>query len=276
MLRQRVLVAVILLPIGIVLIILGGVYFAAFITLVMALASWEFVQLMRSSGSKPAGWIVVAGTVLFCGTRAWTSFELSPFSISLVILAVAVYHLLDYEKGALFPASDFAVSLTGIFYLGWIGAYLISLRNMDQGVYWLSISLLSVMFADSAAYFIGRRWGRTRLSPRLSPKKTWEGYIAGVVFGSLVGALATWATGKWLVPQAGFTWVNGLILGFLLSSLTTLGDLTESMFKRQVGVKDSGTLLPGHGGVFDRIDSWLWAGVIAYYIISLLVTHQIH
>ncbi len=271
MLRQRVLVAVILLPIGILFIILGGVYFSAFITLIMALASHEYVNLMRASGSKPAAWLVVAGTILLCISRAWTGFEYAPVLLSGLILAAAIYHLLAYEKGSEFAATDFAVTLTGMFYLGWIGAYLISLRNLDDGIYWLAVSLVSVMVADSAAYFIGRRWGKTRLSPRLSPKKSWEGYWGGVLFGSLFGALSAWAVAYWVPGSTGFSLVNGLILGLFLSVLTTLGDLTESMIKRQSGIKDSGKLLPGHGGVFDRIDSWLWTGVLAFYIISLLL-----
>ena len=127
--------------------------------------------------------------------------------------------------------------------------------------------LPSVWLADSGAYFIGRSFGRHKLSPRLSPKKTWEGYIAGLFFGTLgtVGLVALWRI--WAGPEFAITLWEGALLGLLLSAFPTLGDLGESMIKRQSGVKDSGNLLPGHGGAFDRIDSWLWAEPIGYYFI---------
>jgi phosphatidate cytidylyltransferase len=120
--------------------------------------------------------------------------------------------------------------------------------------------------ADSGAYIIGKRWGRHMLSPRLSPKKTWEGYWGGVAAGTLGGALFAYL---WSFLGSPVRLLEGAGLGLILALLTIFGDLGESMFKRQVGVKDSGTILPGHGGVFDRIDSWLWAAVIAYYIIHI-------
>jgi phosphatidate cytidylyltransferase len=106
------------------------------------------------------------------------------------------------------------------------------------------------------------------MSPRLSPKKSWEGYFGGILFGALGGALLGYIYPTWLGAGPAITPLRGLLLGLVMSILPTLGDLGESMIKRQVGVKDSGNLLPGHGGAFDRIDSWLWAGVISYYIIA--------
>ena len=124
--------------------------------------------------------------------------------------------------------------------------------------------------ADTGAYFIGVRFGRHRLSPRLSPKKSWEGYLAGVVSGTLVGALLAWACWLAFASSAWLPVWKGALLGFILAALSALGDLGESMIKRQVGVKDSGNMLPGHGGVFDRIDSWLWGVVIGYYLVVFL------
>lgn len=268
MLGKRVLVAAILLPIGLVLIALGGVYFSAFITLVMVLAAHEYNRMMSISGSKPANLLVLISVALFCIMRYWNGFDSGPALISLIILAAITYHMITFEKGNTFAATDFAVTLAGIFYLGWIGAYLISLRNLEQGEFWLLFTLLIVWTADSAAYFIGRKYGRHRLSPKLSPKKSWEGYIAGVIFGTAIGVLIGWGLETYFGVGQGFSPLNGLLLGLMLSGLTTLGDLGESMFKRQAGVKDSGSILPGHGGVFDRIDSWLWAAVIGYYLIT--------
>jgi phosphatidate cytidylyltransferase len=152
-------------------------------------------------------------------------------------------------------------------YLGWLGAYFISLRQLPEGLWWVLMALPVVWIADSFAYLVGSRWGRRKLSPRLSPKKTWEGYLGGIAGGTLGGALLPLLWQVWSGPDSAITPWRGALLGFVLAVLTTLGDLGESMIKRQVGVKDSGTLLPGHGGVFDRIDSWLWAGVIGYYVV---------
>jgi phosphatidate cytidylyltransferase len=270
LLGKRVLVVLILLPIGLFFIFLGGPYFAALITLGMILAALEYSRLMQISGHQPATILILISVGLLCIGRAWNEFSSASILISLIILTLLTYHLLAYEKGQDRSATNFGVSLAGVLYIGWIGAYLISLRNLDNGEYWLLLCLIIVWIADSAAYFIGKRWGKHKLSPRLSPKKSWEGYLAGIVFGTLAGFLIGWGMGNRLGSGSGFSMFNGLILGILLSSLTTLGDLGESMIKRQSGEKDSGSLLPGHGGVFDRIDSWLWAGVIGYTIITWL------
>ena len=104
--------------------------------------------------------------------------------------------------------------------------------------------------------------------PRLSPKKTWEGYVGGIVFGTALNTLLTWMLLRWTgAADSGITVWHGAIMGVVMGILPTLGDLGESMIKRQAHLKDSGHLFPGHGGAFDRIDSWLWAAVIGYYMI---------
>jgi phosphatidate cytidylyltransferase len=142
------------------------------------------------------------------------------------------------------------------------------LRYLPDGKWWFLLVLPAVWIADSGAYWIGSRWGRRKLSPRLSPGKTWEGYAGGVVAGALGGAglAAVWG----MVAPSITLWA-GAGIGFILAVLTPLGDLGESMIKRQAGAKDSSNIIPGHGGVMDRIDSWIWAGVIGYYLVALLL-----
>jgi phosphatidate cytidylyltransferase len=267
MLKTRVLVAIILLPIGIGVIYLGGWIFAAFIGLVLGLAAWEFAGLFRKSGFQPAIAIMVAGAVALAAGRALDGFGSAPWIIVLLILASMTYHLVAFERGRDQSGTDFTITLSGTLYLGWLGGYLISLRLMPAGAWLIWLVLLAVFLADSAAYFIGQRFGKHKLSPRLSPKKTWEGYLAGVVAGTLGTALVAYLWGLWAGPDFPVTPWQGALLGLLISVLTTLGDLGESMLKRQSGVKDSSNILPGHGGVFDRIDSWLWAAPIGYYFI---------
>ena len=187
---------------------------------------------------------------------------------SLLILAAMAFHLVAYERGRDQAGTDFGVTLAGVFYLGWIGAYLISLRNLEDGLWWVLTVLPAVWLADSGAYLIGSKYGRHKITPRLSPKKSWEGYIGGVIVSTMGTALLTMLWGISVSSGTAITPSHGALLGFVLGLFTILGDLGESMIKRQVGLKDSGKLLPGHGGAFDRIDSWLWAGVIGYYLIQ--------
>jgi phosphatidate cytidylyltransferase len=125
--------------------------------------------------------------------------------------------------------------------------------------------LPAIWLADSGAYFIGTKWGKNKMAPRLSPKKSWQGYFGGILVAVIGTPLLVMAYS--LGPASEVTLARAAIIGLFMGVFPTLGDLAESMFKRQVGVKDSGTLLPGHGGIFDRIDSWLWGAVIGYYLI---------
>jgi phosphatidate cytidylyltransferase len=268
MLASRLLVTIVLLPIGLLAIHYGGLPYDLLVALLLGLASWEYANLFRIGGARPSVALVTGGTLLLVLGRAWDGFASAPWLASLLILLSMTYHLVAYERGRDQAGSDFAITLSGLFYCGWLGAYLISLRELPEGEWWVLLVLPAVWLADSGAYFIGIRFGRRKLSPRLSPKKTWEGYLAGVVTGTLGAALLAlvWRIGAG--PETAITAGKAALLGFVLSTLTTLGDLGESMIKRQVGAKDSSHLIPGHGGFFDRLDSWLWAGVIGYYLVT--------
>lgn len=270
MLIKRAIVVLALLPLGLAAIFLGGWVFATAIGLIIGLASWEYCALFRLGDYQPARALVVAGAVLLVAGRYWNGFEGASWMLSFLILATMIYHLLAYERGRERAGSDFAISLSGMLYLGWIGAYLVSLRQLPEGEWWLLLNLGAVWLADTGAYFVGSRFGRHQLSPRLSPKKTWEGYLAGILTGVIGATLLADLFQMWSGPASAITPLRGALIGLAMSTLTTLGDLGESMIKRQVGAKDSGSLLPGHGGVFDRIDSWLWGGVIGYYLVVWL------
>jgi phosphatidate cytidylyltransferase len=267
MLKQRLLVVIFLLPAGIALIMLGGVPFNIFMTLILAVSSWEYVQLMRKGGHQPSMWLVVGGTTLLALSRSFFQFQYADLILSAIILTAMTVHLLDYEKGAEKAGTDFAITLGGILYIGWLGAYMISIRGLENGLWWFMIALPAAWLADSGAYLFGSRFGKTRFSPRLSPRKTWEGYIGGILFGTVCTILLTLL---WKLRMPSLTLLQGLIIGLVMSIITPLGDLGESVFKRQVGAKDSSNIIPGHGGVFDRIDSWIWAGVIGYYLVTFL------
>jgi phosphatidate cytidylyltransferase len=265
-----VLVALVLLPIGLAVILFGGWWYAVGVALILGLAAYEFGRLFRTHGQRPALPLLFVFSASFALARFAWGFEGTPELLAAVCLVGMTWHLVDYEGGAANSGSDMALTLGGVLYLGWIGGYFISLRALPDGAWWILLVLPVVWLADTAAYFVGRRFGRRKLAPRLSPKKTWEGYLAGVITGAVSGILLAVAWSQLAQDSRPFSVVNGLIIGTVLAVFTTLGDVGISMIKRQVQVKDSSSLLPGHGGVLDRIDSWLWAGVLGYYLVIWL------
>ncbi len=271
MLLQRTLVTILLLPLGIAAIYFGGIPYGLVLLIFFLAAAHEYVQLFCKGGYQPSEALVLLGTAALTVGRLLGGFASAPWMISLLVLLAMTYHLLAFERGRDQAAADFCITLGGVFYLGWIGAYLISLRNLENGLWWVLLVLPAVWFTDSGAYLVGITFGRHRLSPRLSPKKTWEGYLGGVAAGALGGAIMGFLLPLLAGPASGINPARGALLGLIVAALSVLGDLGESMTKRQVGAKDSGTFLPGHGGAFDRIDSWLWAGVIGYYVVTWLL-----
>jgi phosphatidate cytidylyltransferase len=265
MLIKRTITSLILAAIGIPAIILGGYYYFALITFFLGVAALEFGRIFGRVDCKVSEILLIGCVILIATVRTFFP-NLAAAALTLSVLAAMTWHLLAYERGRDRAGSDFAVTAAGIVYLGWIGSYLITLRTMPGGLWWLVIVLPTIWLADMAAYFVGIRFGKHPLSPRLSPKKTWEGYWAGVVFGTLssIGLVILWHS----LGGPAIAWWKGAALGAALSVLTTLGDLGESMFKRQAGVKDSSNIFPGHGGVLDRIDSWLWGAALGYLLIS--------
>ncbi|MFC1870616.1 phosphatidate cytidylyltransferase, partial [Chloroflexota bacterium] len=154
---------------------------------------------------------------------------------------------------------DWSWTIAGILYVGWLLSYLVALRGVAAGRDWVFLALFTIFASDISAFFVGRAWGKHRLAPSISPRKTWEGAVAGVLGAVVISLVVVKLSGLPLsFPQA-------ILLGILVGILGQLGDLVESLFKRNTGVKESGKLMPGHGGVLDRIDSVVFAGVVVYY-----------
>jgi phosphatidate cytidylyltransferase len=261
---KRTLAALVLAVIGLPAVFLGGIYFFLLFAVLLGIAAWEYGRIFRLAGIHASTPLLVGGVLILLLTRAYFP-DFAPAALSLLVLVSMTWHLWDYERGRDGAGTDFAVTLAGFVYLGWIGSYLVDLRGLENGVWWFFLVMPAIWIADSFAFFIGVRFGRHRLSPRLSPKKSWEGYWGGVVFGTAGAAGLAVLFASLGGPQ--IAWWQGALVGAALSILTTLGDLGESMLKRQAGVKDSSNIIPGHGGVFDRLDSWLWGGVIGYFLI---------
>ncbi len=267
MLAKRLVVAIILIPVGVTLIKLGGWPLTLFISLLLGVAAWEFCNLFKQAGYAPATWLVVAGVVALTISRLVSGFVHQDLILTIFVLLAMSYHLVDYERGNDTSAIDFVISMGGVFYLGILGSHLISLRLFPDGIWWFMLVMPVTWLSDSAAFFIGSRFGKHKIAPRLSPKKSWEGYLGGIVAGILAGVLFSLL---WGLVSPSMTIGRGIIVGIVLSVFPFLGDLGESMLKRHFGVKDSSNLLPGHGGLLDRLDSWIWAAAIGYYLVLFL------
>ncbi|MFZ0546045.1 MAG: phosphatidate cytidylyltransferase [Candidatus Promineifilaceae bacterium] len=271
MFRDRFLVTIILGPLGLFLVYLGGWFYFLPIAAILVLAAVEYSRL-----TQKLNWRVPIRLLLPIVVALWltTIPELVgldvnatayiPHLLLIGMVATLVYALWLYEKQPAEKAlSSWAALVLGIMLLGWLGSHFFRLRAMgDMAVQWTAIALLASWSADGAAFLVGRSIGRHKLAPRLSPKKTVEGYIGGIVFGTLITAIAATILGMDTIPV--------IILSFVISTITPAGDLGISLLKREADVKDSGQFLPGHGGALDRVDTVLWSVTIAFYLIPLL------
>ncbi len=256
MLSMRILSALVLIPIALAATYLGGVWFATLVAVFAALATLEFYQLARRLGANPS---LYAGTALSAGLAFAALFPGSGAGVALFILALGVLLLervlRQQTDGFLL---DWSSTVAGSAYIGGMLSHAVLLRGLPLGLAWVGVTLATTWISDSAAYFAGTLYGRHPFYPRVSPRKTLEGAVAGVVVGTATGfGLAVWLLHLSAPLAVGY--------GLVLSLATTYGDLAESLIKRQAGVKDSGRLIPGHGGALDRIDSLLFAAVAVYY-----------
>ena len=273
MLKERVIAAAVLLPIGLAFIYLGSWPFTLFVSLVLGGAAWEFARMFRKGGYQPSTRLLIAGVVALALARGFADhgmqMTLGPALLALLVMVSMAVHVIAYQRGQQQAAVDFVIDMGGILYLGWLGSYLISLRLLERpdGMFAILLALPAVWAADSGAYYFGSRFGKHKIAPRVSPGKSWEGYAGGIGSGVLAGGLLALLYAQF---DPGFTLARGALLGLALAAVTPLGDLGESLLKRQFGVKDSSHLIPGHGGLMDRIDSWIWAAAISFYILQLV------
>jgi phosphatidate cytidylyltransferase len=221
---------------------------------------WEFCRLIQSRGFEPFNRVATLMTVALFLDVAFP-FRALPPAWPLVI-AIALAALIMRKADFIDKVPAFALSLLGASYLGALGGALAALRVIDpaeDGPWRLALLLATVMVADTAAYFVGLAFGRTKLAPAVSPGKTVEGGLGGLVGGGLACLAFVRLSPLAIAP------VVALLLGIGVALAGAVGDLAESLFKRWAGVKDSGGLFPGHGGVLDRLDSLLLAAPVLYY-----------
>jgi phosphatidate cytidylyltransferase len=272
MLKKRLLTALWGIPLVVLVIWFGEPWlFTVFIAIWGLLAVIEFFRLVTALKVAPLYAFGVVWTLLFIVVRNphVAPYIESYFDFNLVIpllftagAIVSLSALLARkQKFNAFPA--WAWTFAGVIYVGWLLGNTVALRGMTDGKAWVFLALFCTFGSDTAAYFIGRAVGKHKLAPSISPGKTWEGTIGGLLGAVGVSLLFLLPTPVSLAPQ--LSWWQAAILGVLVSVFGQLGDLVESLFKRNVGAKDSGTLLPGHGGILDRTDSVMFAIVVVYY-----------
>jgi phosphatidate cytidylyltransferase len=241
---------------------IGGVVYGLVITGACAFAAFEVRGMLRAGGYAPLD-IPLFGVAVLLPLDAWLRPTADPWSVApdgvlIVIVAVIVSLIgLVLRQSSQRAMVDWALSLALALYVGGLMQFYFPLRRLptDFPGFWVVALLVLSWVCDSSAFFVGRAFGRTRLAPLISPNKSVEGAIAGLVGAAVAGALLSLPTGLSAPLLAGY--------GAAIGMATILGDLVESLLKRQTGVKDSGVLIPGHGGLLDRMDSLLFCAPIA-------------
>ena len=281
-LSRRVGVAALGIPLVLGAIYLGGWVLGVFVAAVAALAALEFYRLAEVRGTRPFTVVgaTAAGALVLLATARPSLAELAPplvgvmVAVTLISLCGAIW--LRGPEGE--PLEAVSVTVAGVLYTGATLAFVPLLRWLPEAggrpasawhaTAYVLLPLLTTWAGDTTAYFAGRRWGRTKLAPAQSPGKTVEGAVAGLL-GSVAAAVLLSITVLGGAPSRPVGVAAAVAMGLVLGALAQLGDLAESGLKRCAGVKDSGRLLPGHGGVLDRMDSLLFAIPAAWGLLAL-------
>ncbi|MEC8423771.1 MAG: phosphatidate cytidylyltransferase [Myxococcota bacterium] len=254
----RIVAAVVALGIVVPALVFGGQLGAELLVmLVVLIAMDELARMVSPERVLPASALLVVSGGTVYAALTWGSGDLGLIAIALCGLAVLLFGLFrfdDTKRGA-----EVAMAMAAaLVYVPVLLHFLPKVRAFEDGLVWVALIMVVTFSGDTGGYFAGRAFGKTKLFPRVSPNKTWEGALGGIAL-AVVGACVVKALG---LPGVG--WGHAIALGVLLDGFGVVGDLVESMLKRAHGVKDSGWIMPGHGGILDRVDSLLFTGPVAF------------
>jgi phosphatidate cytidylyltransferase len=269
-LGPRLLTASVGIPVAIVCSLVGGIPFLLAMNFVIGAGLFEFYRMMEAKGIKPFKTI---GIILGLVVAVYVYVQGGIFSGLFITVALVVIMVLELlRKDGALAVFHMSTTILGVFYVAWLGSHVILLRQLGEGLPYRDLGGFFVIFAfalawgaDSGAYFVGHAIGKTPLLPRVSPGKSVEGAVGGAIAGLLVAFLAK-AT---VIPM--LSYVDVVTIGLVAPGMGLLGDLVESLMKRDVKIKDTSRALPGHGGMLDRFDSVLFVAPFVYYYLRFLV-----
>ena len=268
-LSKRILSGVIIIPTCVLIAYINGWIFSLFIGVILTISIWEYFSLFKGKSYELNGVLLLSSPVVFCLAQHLYLYPFPiVFALFMLLVALAIfYSVWQYEQGQENALLNFGFTVAGITFIALLGSFLVALRNLPQGFYWTFLTIPAISAADIGAYFVGSRFGKHKLAPRTSPHKTWEGYWGGVVCAVVYSVVFSYFVQPH-VPNLSI--VEGGLLGLVLGAISPISDLFESMLKRYLQVKDTSQLIPGHGGMLDRVDTWLIGGVASYYLVLLI------
>jgi phosphatidate cytidylyltransferase len=275
----RVLSAAVLLPLTLALVYWGAWPLALFIAAAIVMSLLELYRALHVGGYTPRTTIGIISGLLLCASTlappvAWLNWTGMAMAAALLLVLIGELPRPNHADSL----ASWTLTFAGACYVGWLLSHYLLLRRIDtpleagwlsvlsipSGAAWVYLVLVVTWFADTMAFFVGRTWGRHRMAPVLSPKKSWEGAVGGFVAAVLASMLVVAALG---LPLG---YIEAALIGAVGGVVGQVGDLVESLLKRQIGLKDIGHLIPGHGGMLDRLDSMLFTAPVLYYLILLL------
>jgi len=267
MLKHRVITSTVGVPLVILAIWFGNPWFTILIAAAALAGTYEFYLMANFDRREPLLYLGLLWALALVLSPHYRSPDVLPIVITAAMLISLICLLRHPSKERAFR--NWAWTIVGAFYVGWMLSYWLNLRGLEDGRSWVYLAMLTTFANDTGAFFIGRARGKRKLAPAISEGKTWEGAIGGLIC-AILGAMVI-AMVLNLISPFTFRYWQIILLGLLVGLFAQLGDLVESLLKRNMGVKESGNLLPGHGGILDRFDSLIFVGAVVYYYVIWVV-----
>ncbi|MGD2065099.1 MAG: phosphatidate cytidylyltransferase [Dehalococcoidia bacterium] len=269
MLKHRVITGAVGVPVVILAIWFGDPdpWFSLLIAAAALAGTYEFYHIANFDRREPLLYLGLLYSLALVLSSHYRSPDVLPIVITTAMLVSLIYLLCCPAREKAFR--KWAWTIAGALYVGWMLSYWLSLRGLEDGRSWVYLAVLTTFANDTGAFFIGRATGKHKLAPTISEGKTREGAIGGLIC-AVVGALLI-AVVLNLFSPFDFKYWQIILIGLIIGLFAQLGDLVESLLKRNMGVKESGNLLPGHGGILDRFDSLIFVGAVVYYYVIWVV-----